>query len=594
MYQSLYRKYRPQTFMEIYGQDAISQTLTNAIIYDKVAHAYLFSGPRGTGKTSTAKLLAKAINCTNLVDGKICDECENCRLIRENNHPDVVEIDAASNNGVDEVRDLIEKVKYAPIKGAKKVYIIDEIHMMSQGAFNALLKTLEEPPDHVVFILATTEQHKVLQTIKSRCQKFSFKKLKEADIITCLKDILAKENTQYEEEALQIIASLCDGGMRDALSLVEQVIIYNNNEISVEAVTMALDLVAQDKISKLYELIKTYDLAKTLAYVDELNRGSVDYKQIINEIIKLAMDDLISLKSKRVEEDKQIFLLNLIEKFDESLEKLKFDNSKKLYLELAIIKSLNKQQSKIVEQIITEEYSEEVSLKIEETIISPNIQEIEKEIVVDEDDGEIIEVAPEEEIVEVDEQSEEDALIEKEVEKSIDKIANNIVDEDEIMNVLVQATRDDIEFIKSKWSLLEDYLLNVNTKKQAGLLIESIPIAASSSAIIVACRDESEVALINNQDSILNIFNFIKELTGEERYCFAIGKDDWPTLKEKYVKLKQVDRLPRAKGVLENVSLNTYLKKEEAPKVDNELLSFGKELFKDKLIVKREDDYNEY
>ncbi|MDH6604165.1 DNA polymerase-3 subunit gamma/tau [Bacilli bacterium PM5-9] len=596
MYQSLYRKYRPQTFNDIYGQDAISQTLTNAIIYDKVAHAYLFSGPRGTGKTSTAKLLAKALNCTNIVDGRICDECENCLLVKENNHPDVIEIDAASNNGVDEVRDLIEKVKYAPIKGKKKVYIIDEVHMMSQGAFNALLKTLEEPPEHVVFILATTEQHKVLPTIRSRCQKFNFKKLSEKDIINCLKDVLLSEDCPYDEEALKIISSLCDGGMRDALSLLEQVMIYSNNDISIQATNEALDLVAEKKIEELYNLIIEKKLNDALDYVNELSKKSVDYKQIINEIIKKTMNELIEIKAKQSIDNKQYFLLNMIEKFDESLEKLKYDNSKKLYLDLAIIKSINYGMSTPVIQFEndskqSENETKEIIEPVIEKIVEPEIESnniiIEPEVT--DSEPEVIDSELEQDV-----SDNEDFIIEQQVEQTINRVVNNVIDEDEIMNVLVQASRNDLDFVKSKWSLLEDYLININTKKNAGLLIESVPVAASSKAIIVVCSESSEVTLINNPDNIMSISSFIKEMMDEERYCFAITKENWKILKDKYLQLRQVNRLPKAKTILEDVVLKSNEIVKEKPEKENELLKFGKELFEDKLVIKREDDINEY
>lgn len=590
MYQSLYRKYRPQTFSEIYGQDGISQTLTNAIIYDRVAHAYLFSGPRGTGKTSTAKLLAKALNCTNIVDGRICDKCEDCLLIKNNNHPDVVEIDAASNNGVDEVRDLIEKVKYAPIKGKKKVYIIDEVHMMTQGAFNALLKTLEDPPEHVVFILATTEQHKILATIKSRCQKFNFKKLSEKDIIACLENILKQEACHYEPEALSLIASLCDGGMRDALSITEQVMIYSSDNITVVAVNEALDLVAQDKIAIIYDYLLALDLNGCLAYVKSLAQSSIDYNQVMSDLVKKAMAELLELKNQREANNKQAYLLNMIEKFDESLDRLKYDNNKKLYLDLAIIKTINYQNSteKIGQKINEEQVNSKIVVDeiITESVIDPILEQrpanetspTELESVLNQEEGN------DEVIFEKD-----DSLVPESdnEEKPLDNQLNNLIDEDELMNVLVQASRDDLEFVKKKWELLEDYLININTKQNASLLIESIPVAASANAIIVVCKDLAEVSLINDPGKIPGMANFVAEIMGEARYCFAATPEDWKKLRDKYLQLRQVNRLPEAKQLLRGMILTKNVENEEV-EVKDELLDFGKTVFKDKLIIKRE------
>ncbi|NMB17919.1 MAG: DNA polymerase III subunit gamma/tau, partial [Erysipelothrix sp.] len=234
-YQSLYRKYRPTQFEDVIGQETIVKSLENSIIKNKISHAYLFTGPRGTGKTTMAKLMAKSINCTD--EGKvICGQCESCKQADAGSHPDIVEIDAASNNGVEEIRTLIERVKFTPIIGDYKVYIIDEVHMLSQGAFNALLKTLEEPPSHVVFILATTEIHKVLPTIISRCQRYDFSRIDSDLISKRLDQIVESENREIEKGASSVIASLSGGGMRNALTILEQALILNDDLITKDAI----------------------------------------------------------------------------------------------------------------------------------------------------------------------------------------------------------------------------------------------------------------------------------------------------------------------------------------------------------------------
>ena len=233
-YQALYRKWRPQKFEDMVGQTAVTKTLKNAIIHHKTSHAYLFTGPRGTGKTSAAKIFAKAINCLNPKDGEPCNDCLLCKGITEGTIGDVIEIDAASNNGVEEIRDIRDKARYAPTQATYKVYIIDEVHMLSTGAFNALLKTLEEPPKNVIFILATTEPHKIPATIISRTQRFDFRRITNDEIIQRLRYILEQEEITYEEEALSVIARCANGGMRDALSLLDQVISFSDDKVSFE------------------------------------------------------------------------------------------------------------------------------------------------------------------------------------------------------------------------------------------------------------------------------------------------------------------------------------------------------------------------
>lgn len=290
-YQALYRKYRPSSFEEVVGQKQIVQTLKNAIDRDRIGHAYLFCGPRGTGKTSIAKIFARTLNCTG--EHKPCMECENCRLSLSGNHPDIIEIDAASNNGVDEVRSLIERVGYAPMEGKYKVYIIDEVHMMTTGAFNALLKTIEEPPAHVIFILATTEPNKVLPTILSRCQRFDFSRVSEPEIAARLMKVCEEENIELSDDAAREIALLADGGMRDALSILDQCIAYSPDKVDVKTVREIYGIARPEDFGQIFKNLNPQDISQSLAKLEELSNNGTDLKRFIADFINLLKNSLL-------------------------------------------------------------------------------------------------------------------------------------------------------------------------------------------------------------------------------------------------------------------------------------------------------------
>jgi DNA polymerase-3 subunit gamma/tau len=295
-YKALYRTYRPQHFHEIAGQQAIVKTLQNALQHQKLSHAYLFAGPRGTGKTTMAKIFAKGLNCEKQPH-EPCGVCDNCLALQENRHPDLIEIDAASNNGVDEVRDLIDKVKYAPIKGKYKIYIIDEVHMMTSGAFNALLKTLEEPPSHVVFILATTEAHKILPTILSRCQRFDFGKVNEIDLLERVTLVLKSEHIQYDEYALRMIINLADGGVRDALSILDQVIAYTGGDFHQTDVLQLFGLASMADKFALLSAVGEKNHHVIVEKIDQLSALGADFKRLLMDLLIILKDVLILVKT---------------------------------------------------------------------------------------------------------------------------------------------------------------------------------------------------------------------------------------------------------------------------------------------------------
>ena len=300
-YTALYRKFRPITFSEIVGQEHITRTLRNQIIAGRVGHAYLFNGGRGTGKTSAAKILARAINCLNPKDGEPCNECEICKGAINGSLTDIVEMDAASNNSVEDIRSIREEVNFLPTKAKYRVYIIDEVHMLSTGAFNALLKTLEEPPDHVKFILATTEPQKLPATILSRCQRFDFKKISNENIIKRLNIVCEKSNIEITKEALNIIAVLSEGAMRDALSILERCIQDGENKIDEDKIK---DLVGIPKITYIHQLTESileYDVDKALANIDEVLEDGKDINNLLWELIKYVKDILVYKASNKLE-----------------------------------------------------------------------------------------------------------------------------------------------------------------------------------------------------------------------------------------------------------------------------------------------------
>ncbi|WP_352404304.1 DNA polymerase III subunit gamma/tau [Sporanaerobacter acetigenes] len=383
MYQALYRRFRPKTFDQVLGQEHITTTLKNQIINQNIGHAYIFSGTRGTGKTSTAKIFARAVNCTHSIDGNPCNTCEICSGLLDESIMDVIEMDAASNNSVDDIRELREKVKYPPSKARYKVYIIDEVHMLSDSAFNALLKTLEEPPKHLIFILATTEVEKLPQTILSRCQRFDFKRVTTKDIVKNLNNICGEIGIEVEESALNLIARNSDGAMRDALSLLDQCISFGEGTLTYEDALKTLGIANEDLLFNLVDNIEEKNLEKALHIVDDIIQNGKDINQFIKDLIyhfrnlmiaKTSTNplDIIDLEKETVgrykEQSENIslpFILKALQILNEGQNQAKWSSQPRIILEMVVVKLIELRDELTLAQRIE---------KLEKVIESGNIK----------------------------------------------------------------------------------------------------------------------------------------------------------------------------------------------------------------------------
>lgn len=605
-YKALYRTYRPQKFEEVAGQKQIIQTLKNAINDNKIAHAYLFTGPRGTGKTTMAKLLAKALNCKNEYE-KACNECSNCKAINEGSFADVIEIDAASNNGVDEVRSLIDKVKYAPIEGKYKVYIIDEVHMMSQGAFNALLKTLEEPPAHVIFILATTEPHKVLPTILSRCQRFDFGRISNKDIKERVKVVLDAENINYDDEVIELVSELCDGGMRDALSILDQTIAYAGDTITCDDVRSIYGIVSvQERIQFINNVIDNnhQDLLLSINGFDE--RG-IDIPRLTNNLIDLLKEYVIykssnSFKGLKVLNPNNVDLVSgmtnkrafkMIDVLVEALSSYKKAGSPKSLFEIACLKMCELNDT-VVEKVVYKEIAEtpvkeNVSMPIvEKETIKENV--FKSEAVAQEVVFTVNEEIKEEKTMEVQETVNTNVSCETPVETpakiEIDKSKVETPTEEELLNVLVQASKDDLLKAKQQWVMLPKYLNSNTTGKVTGILLDGYPVAACSNVIIIGYNNEVYLNRVYMDNNYEEMNNFLKALYNTDMKCYCLTIQDFTVLKEKYMTLRQLGKLPKPVPIVIR-RRQIESPEDSSAKVDANM-EYAKNLFGDNLIIEGE------
>lgn len=561
-YKSLYRTYRPHSFETVVGQRHIIQTLQNALKTNKMSHAYLFCGPRGTGKTTVAKLVAKSVNCLN-PDKAPCNECEHCRTIQNGTHPDVIEIDAASNNGVDEIRDLIEKVKYAPIQAKYKVYIIDEVHMLSQGAFNALLKTLEEPPSHVIFILATTEPHKVLPTIISRCQRYDFVRVNRRDIQMRIEEVLKSEKINYEPEATRLISQLADGGVRDALSILEQCIAYSGNNLLAEHVNDIYGIATtQDKLKLLHAII-TMDVGLLMQEIEIITRKNIDIRRLTNDLMELLKESVVYaftqddklITKLNVEEAKQLSViptsvaLNMIEDLMETADKYRSASNLLSYFEIGMLKLLSRigepkhENSKPIEKSVVhiEEYKPNEKV-VTDPIVKDVVEVPSQTIELVQDNSE----TKQEDSVDVlsfDSVEIEDLKV-KPKKKSKALLKTETLDQLMILRLLNSGDKQKRLDVHSKWDKIQSYLTDLNYGRVAQILVNAVPVALNDGFMVLSHPDKMYVNELNSEDNQELIEAFTLMLFGIEMKAYAIDTQSVNEVTTEFKRLFAENNLP--------------------------------------------------
>ena len=511
MYQALYRKYRPKNFGEVVGQDIIKKTIINEINNNKISHAYLFCGPRGTGKTSIAKLIAKLINCENQKDGMPCEQCTTC--VNHKNNVDIIEIDAASNNGVDEIRELKSKVNLLPANSKYKIYIIDEVHMLSIGAFNALLKTLEDPPAHVIFILATTEINKIPITIVSRCQRFDFNKISSKKIYERLKYIAESEKIDINDEAIFEISKLTDGGMRDAIGILDKLISYTSEQITVNDVHEINYTVTNNDLNKIIQMLYENQVKNYINFIDDLDSRGKDLIKLVDELMFAIRDILLETNNEKLSLNIPTnILLKYINSLNELSFKMKTTNYPKILLETFIV-SLNDSKEIVVppETEPSKEKKKDIELKSTET--NTNINQ-DLKVSSNKKDDEIYDNSERKVIKEI---------------KTIEELKNI-----RINNTLSICDKQLLNELKENWKQISEYSVNQIYGVQAGMLLDSEVTVVSEKNIMVVFPYQSMADRANHE--IPRIEEILKNIFNKDYKFIALDNSEWNIVKREYIK----------------------------------------------------------
>lgn len=523
-YQALYRMYRPQSFDDVVGQTHVTKTLRNAISKGKQSHAYIFSGPRGTGKTSIAKVFAKAINCLNSDDGEPCNECEICRGITQGTNSDVIEIDAASNNGVDEIRNIRDKVKYAPSESKYKVYIIDEVHMLTTGAFNALLKTLEEPPVHAIFILATTEPHKIPPTIISRAQRFDFKAISMDQIVDRLKFVADSQSLDYDEAALEFIAKASEGGMRDALSIMDQAIAFGEEKLTLQDALNVTGSVDEAALNELFKDVVNGDVKAAFGRYHHFISEGKEVNRLINDMIYFVRDTIMNKTSNEtIEFDALIdfeldMLYRMIDIINDTLVSIRFSVNQNVHFEVLLVKlaEMIKAQPQTVQNVATTT----VATEPDNDVLLQRMEQLENELKTLKAQG-----------VPNGGQTQQPKKPTRTVQRS-----KNAFSMQQIAKVLDKANKEDIKLLKDHWQEVIDHAKSNDKKSLVSLLQNSEPVAASEDHVLVKFEEEIHCEIVNKDDEKRNnIESVVCNIVDKSVKVVGVPSDQWLRVRAEYL-----------------------------------------------------------